>query len=190
MLTQPKFIAYWQLMRFDKPIGTLLLFFPVSWALLLAYQGHPPILMVIVFTLGVVLTRAAGCIINDLCDRGFDGHVERTKQRPLVTGAVSVTEAYGALLILTVCLLGLLFFLNNPARCLALFAAALTVLYPLTKRFFAYPQLILGITFNMGVLMVFAQAGALSSRAFALYLASVVWTLHVRYRVCIGRSKR
>jgi 4-hydroxybenzoate polyprenyltransferase len=172
-----KWKAYWQLMRFHKPIGIALLAFPVWWALWRAYEHHPPISTVLVFMIGVVLTRAAGCIINDLCDRDIDGHVARTKQRPLAAQLLSAKEAYIALAVLSCCLINLLWFLNTQARWLAILAAMLTVFYPMTKRFFAFPQLILGITFNMGVLMVFAQAGKLFSPvAFLLYAASVVWT--------------
>lgn len=168
--------AYWQLMRFDKPIGTVLLFWPVCWALLLAYGNHPPLSVVTVFTIGVILTRAAGCIINDLCDRQLDQHVSRTHARPLASGALSVKQALAMLGILVVGLVSLLFFLNPLNQCIALLAAMLTVFYPLSKRFFAYPQLVLGVTFNLGVVMVFVQAGALSNVTWWLYGASVAWT--------------
>jgi 4-hydroxybenzoate polyprenyltransferase len=170
------FIRYLQLMRFDKPIGTVLLFWPVCWALLSAYHNHPPLAMVLVFSMGVVLTRAAGCIINDLCDRSIDAHVTRTINRPLANGSVSVKEAYCLLALLCTGLLCLLFFINPMNRIIAIIAAALTVFYPLTKRFFAFPQLVLGITFNLGVIMVFVQADALTLSAWLLYAAAVMWT--------------
>ncbi|MFI4957058.1 MAG: 4-hydroxybenzoate octaprenyltransferase [Gammaproteobacteria bacterium] len=170
------FIHYLQLMRFDKPIGIVLLFWPVCWALLSAYHNHPPLSIMVVFTIGVVLTRAAGCIINDLCDRSIDGHVARTRARPLANGSVSVKEAYILLAVLCLGLLSLLFFINPMNRMIAFIAAALTVFYPLTKRFFAFPQLVLGITFNIGVIMVFVQADALSLQAWLMYGAAVIWT--------------
>ncbi len=173
MALNPK--AYFQLMRFHKPIGTLLLFFPVYWAWKLAYAS-PPVDMLIVFTLGVILARAAGCIVNDICDRNIDTRVARTQQRPLAANTISLRDAYITLALLSACLLSLLLFLNNHTQILAISAAALTVFYPLTKRFFAFPQLILGITFNMGVLMMFAQAGNFSPTAWILYAASVLWT--------------
>jgi len=169
-------IRYLELMRFDKPIGTVLLFWPVCWALLFAYHNHPPLNVVILFTVGVILTRAAGCIINDLCDRSIDLHVARTSNRPLANGSVTVKEASVLLALLCVGLFGLLFFINATNRIIAIIAAALTVFYPLTKRFFALPQLVLGITFNIGVIMVFVQADVLSASAWCMYAASVLWT--------------
>lgn len=163
-------------MRFDKPVGTVLLFWPVCWAWLLAYEPLPPWPIVLVFTLGVILTRAAGCIINDYADRHIDNHVARTQTRPLVTGAVSPRGALVCLCILGILLVALLPFLNETNRWLALCAVLLTICYPLTKRFFAFPQFVLGITFNLGVMMVFVEAGKLSVAAYALYAASIAWT--------------
>lgn len=173
-----KVAAYLKLMRFDKPVGVLLLFWPVAWAFVLATQGKPDIKMACVFTVGVMLTRAAGCIVNDMADKNFDRHVQRTRLRPLASGALSLREAGVALGVLTVAAAQLLWFLNTKAITIALLGALLTVCYPFCKRITHLPQLILGITFNLGVLMVYAQLqGSLPAQAWWLYCASVFWTL-------------
>ncbi len=172
------FKHYLTLIRFDKPVGTLLLFWPVAWALWLASDGHPPIYLIIIFSLGVFLMRSAGCIINDIADRKLDKHVARTKNRPLASGSVSIKNVVILFVILLLLSASLLLFLNILSFYIALVAAALTCLYPLCKRFTHFPQLVLGITFNMGVLVVYAaHLNTIPAQAVLLYLATIFWTL-------------
>ena len=144
---------YLQLMRFDKPIGTWLLLWPTLSAVWLAYHGHPPILILFIFVTGVIIMRALGCIVNDLCDRNIDQHVARTKTRPLASGAIPVWHAYALMVVLSTMALGLVLQLNTQSLYTAIVAILLTGFYPLCKRFFCIPQLVLGITFNMGVIL-------------------------------------
>lgn len=167
--------AYWRLMRFDKPIGILLLFWPVAWAMILT---RPTPLEILIFTAGVILMRAAGCVANDIADRDLDKWVSRTKDRPLTCGEIPVWHAVILLFVLLVLSASLLFFLNRLCFTLALFAAALTLIYPLCKRFMQIPQIMLGITFNFGVLMVYAQTqNHLSEQALYLYAGAALWTI-------------
>ncbi len=169
---------YLKLIRFDKPIGTLLLFWPVAWALMLATDNNPPLKLIVIFTLGVFLTRSAGCVINDIIDRKLDKHVERTRSRPLAQGDVSLREAWVLFAVLMLLSASLLLFLNPLCFYLACIAAILTYLYPLTKRLTYFPQLVLGITFNMGVLMVYAAyLNDISIEGYLLYTAAIFWTL-------------
>jgi 4-hydroxybenzoate polyprenyltransferase len=177
-LSVSKWRDYSQLMRMDKPIGTYLLLWPTYWALWLASGGMPALGMVLIFTLGVVLMRAAGCVINDYADRNFDGAVERTKQRPLATGAVSATEAlqlFGLLLALSATLL---LFLNWQSAALALVAVLLAASYPFMKRYTHLPQVVLGAAFSWGMVMSFmAIQGALPLLVWLLYGANLLWTV-------------
>lgn len=170
--------AYGRLMRLDKPIGTFLLLWPTLWAVWIAGHGHPSWKIVAIFVAGVILMRAAGCVINDLADRKLDGHVTRTKERPLVTQAVTVKQA----LILTTTLCGMAFLLvlqlNIKTILLAMLALALSTLYPFMKRYTHLPQVILGIAWYMGLLMAFtAQQNTLPPIAWALYLTVILWTV-------------
>lgn len=169
---------YFYLMRLHKPIGIFLLLWPTLWALWLASAGHPQIKIATIFVLGVVLTRSAGCIINDFADRKFDKFVERTKERPLATGEVSVRRA----LILFCCLMLIAFilvlFLNLFTILLAVLAAMFAVIYPFLKRFTNLPQLGLGIAFSWGVPMAFAaQTNSLSVGCGFIFLATVLWVI-------------
>ena len=141
---------YFQLMRLDKPIGVLLLLWPTLWALWLAYEGCPPMHVLIVFVLGTIFMRSAGCIINDIADRHIDGKVKRTINRPLVTGAVSLTQAIFLFIILLSLSASLLFFLDVSLFFWALIGALFAIVYPFCKRFLATPQLILGFAFLGG----------------------------------------
>lgn len=167
--------AYWRLMRFDKPIGILLLFWPVAWAMILS----PPSLFYIgLFITGVIIMRAAGCVANDIADRKLDKWVARTKDRPLTAGEIPVWHAVVLLVFLLSLAASLLFFLNSLCFILAIMAVVMTLLYPLCKRFVQAPQIFLGVTFNMGVLMVFAQTqGVLTQQALTLYTAAALWTI-------------
>ncbi len=171
-----KIAAYLRIMRFDRPIGILLLLWPTLWALWIAARGVPPTKILIIFIIGVVLMRAAGCIINDYADRHFDGLVARTKNRPLVTGAVSVKGAITLFILLCLIAFILVCFLNKLTILLALVAVALACCYPFMKRFFAIPQLALGLAFSWSIPMAFA---AVNNRvplvAWLLFLATFFW---------------
>jgi 4-hydroxybenzoate polyprenyltransferase len=170
---------YLLLGRFDRPIGTWLLLWPVLWALWVSGAGQPRQKVLIVFVLGVVVMRAAGCVINDLADRNIDPHVKRTRQRPLAARRVSPFEALVLFLILSATALWLVTRLDPFTIKLALVGGALTVSYPFAKRFFALPQLYLGISFGgWGVPMAFAaQMGTLPRVAWVLFIAAVIWAV-------------
>jgi len=148
--------AYWRLMRFDKPIGILLLLWPTWLALLFAGQGLPALKNVLIFTCGVVLMRAAGCVMNDIADRDFDPHVERTRQRPLASGELTVRQALRLFVILMMLAFLLVLFTNGLTIKLAFVGAALASTYPFFKRFTHLPQVVLGIAFGWGIPMAFA----------------------------------
>lgn len=173
-----KLHSYAVLMRLDRPIGTLLLLWPTLWALWIAGKGSPDLLIVIIFITGTLLTRSAGCVINDFADRHYDGHVERTKQRPLVTNAVSAKEA---LLLYCLLMLGALFLvllLNILTVMLAVIGAAIAAVYPLMKRFLPVPQLVLSLAFAWGVPMAFAaQSDELPLIAWLLFSAVMCWIM-------------
>ena len=170
---------YEKLMRLDKPIGILLLLWPTLWALWLSAQGRPDWMVVWVFTLGTVLMRSAGCVINDLADRKFDPHVERTKERPLASGKVSSKEAlllFGGLVLLAFCLI--LPFRSWYIVGLSVVALFLAASYPFTKRFFAVPQAYLGVAFGFGMPMAYAvQQGGMPGEVWWLLLANVFWAM-------------
>lgn len=169
---------YWRLARLDKPIGILLLLWPTLWGLVWASAGIPSFKLILVFVLGTVLMRSAGCVVNDYADRDFDLHVERTANRPLTSGQVSTKEALLLALILTMCSAVLLVFLNPLARQLSLIALLLAGSYPFFKRFFAIPQAYLGIAFGFGIPMAFAAVqNQVPAVAWWLLLANVFWTI-------------
>ncbi len=177
-LTLANLRPYSALMRLDKPIGTYLLLWPTYWALWLASNGTPELSMLLVFTLGVVLMRAAGCVINDYADRNFDGAVERTKLRPLATGEVTATEAlqlFGLLLLLSATLL---LFLDWRTAALSLVAVLLAGSYPFMKRITHLPQVVLGAAFSWGMVMSFmAIQGQLPLLVWLIYAANLLWTV-------------
>ncbi len=169
---------YEKLMRLDKPIGILLLLWPTLWALWLSSGGHPNWLIVWLFTIGTVLMRSAGCVMNDYADRHFDPHVERTKNRPLAAGLVSEKEALALAGTLTLLAFLLIVRLNKLTLLLSLAALFLAASYPFTKRFFAIPQAYLGIAFGFGIPMAFAaQTGGVPGLAWLLLLANVFWAV-------------
>lgn len=173
-----KIPAFFRLMRFNRPIGILLLLWPTLAALFLANNGKPPIKTLWIFLLGVVVMRAAGCVINDLCDKNFDGAVNRTKLRPLVTGQLSMLEAWGCLFILCSLAFVLVWQLGWALTQWAAGGLILALAYPLTKRFFSAPQFWLGFTFNWGILMAFALNSPKNFfSALIFYLAGVAWTI-------------
>lgn len=170
--------VYLQLMRADKPIGTLLLLWPTLWGLWLAGAGEPDRLVVAIFVAGTFLMRSAGCVINDYADRHFDAHVERTRNRPFARGAVSEKEAL--LLAAGLSLLAFLLILPlNPLTWLmSLPALFLAGSYPFTKRFFPLPQAYLGLAFSFGIPMAFAaQTGSVPLIAWLLLAANLCWTV-------------
>ncbi|HEX8755674.1 MAG TPA: 4-hydroxybenzoate octaprenyltransferase [Steroidobacteraceae bacterium] len=170
---------YSRLARFDRPIGTWLLLWPALWALWVAGAGRPDQKVLIVFALGVVVMRAAGCVINDFADRNVDPHVKRTRERPLAARRVSPTEALVLFVVLGAAALWLVTRLNIFTVKLAVIGAALTVSYPFVKRFFPLPQLYLGISFGgWSVPMAFAaQRDSLPRIAWVLYIAAVIWAV-------------
>jgi 4-hydroxybenzoate polyprenyltransferase len=168
---------YAQLARFNRPVGTWLLLWPALWALWIAGEGRPDPKVLIVFVLGVVVMRAAGCVINDFADRDIDPHVRRTRDRPVAARRVSPVEALVLFVALLAVALFLVTFLDLLTIKLAFIGAGLTVSYPFVKRFFPMPQLYLGISFGgWSVPMAFAaETGKLPRVAWVLYIAAVIW---------------
>jgi len=173
-----KLDVYERLMRLDKPIGILLLLWPTLWALWAVTWGQPPLIVLGIFVLGTVLMRSAGCVINDYADRDFDGHVERTKNRPMATGAVSKREALllaGTLSLLAFCLI---LPLNRVVWLLSVPALFLAASYPFTKRFFAIPQAYLGVAFGFGIPMAYATfLEMVPWGAWLMLAANVFWSV-------------
>lgn len=170
--------AYLQLMRFHKPIGIFLLWWPTAWSLWLANQGNPPLKLILLFFLGVVCMRAAGCIINDIADRNIDLLVERTKNRPLTSGEVGLVE--GLLLLFFLLLLALIILIQLPQSCMyyAVIALLITSLYPFCKRFFSSPQLVLGIAFSMSIPMVaVASQKDMEKEILLLWVINFFWII-------------
>jgi 4-hydroxybenzoate polyprenyltransferase len=168
---------YWELARFNRPVGTWLLLWPALWALWIAGEGQPNQKVLIVFVLGVIVMRAAGCVINDFADRNIDPHVRRTRDRPIAARRVSPVEALVLFAALLAIALYLVTFLDLLTIKLAFIGAALTVSYPFVKRVFPMPQLYLGISFGgWSVPMAFAaETGKLPRVAWVLYIAAVIW---------------
>ena len=163
-------------MRFDKPIGTFLLAAPTLWGIALANEGFPSLRLLAIFLAGIVVMRAAGCIANDLADRNLDGHVERTRLRPLVTGAL-VRGGSAALLLLATAL-GLVALTNPLTIKLSFAGAGLAMIYPLMKRITHLPQIVLGIAFSWSIPMAFAASiNALPSALWWLFTANLLWTV-------------
>jgi 4-hydroxybenzoate polyprenyltransferase len=175
----PRFTLYFQLVRLNKPIGILLLLWPTLWGLWIAAKGMPDATILVVFILGTVLMRSAGCAINDFADRDFDGQVKRTAGRPLAAGKISSTEALiiaAALALIAFALV--IIFLNRLTIYLSIIAAFLAASYPFTKRFLAMPQAYLGIAFGFGIPMAFAATtGEIPAIAWWLLAANIFWTL-------------
>ena len=173
-----KLDAYERLMRLDKPIGILLLLWPTLWALWIASRGKPDWIVLLVFVTGTVLMRSAGCVMNDIADRKYDGLVERTKNRPLATGEVSVKEAYILVAGLSVLAFCLVLFFNKSTILLSFAALFLAASYPFTKRFLAIPQAYLGIAFGFGIPMAFAAVNDyIPPIAWLLLAANVFWAI-------------
>lgn len=166
-----------RLMRLDKPIGTWLLLWPTLWALWIASNGLPSTKLLLIFIIGVFITRSAGCLINDLWDKDIDGRVKRTATRPLANQQISTRTALLLLSSLAAVALGLVLLLNPLCLYIALALIVLIVLYPACKRFFPIPQLVLGLIFN-GVLMAFAAVqNHLPWQSWLLFVVANLWTL-------------
>ncbi|MBK2257237.1 4-hydroxybenzoate octaprenyltransferase [Francisella philomiragia] len=178
MQNNTKFKAYIMLMRLHRPIPILLILWPTLTALVLASHGIPDIKYLIIFTIGVVVMRTVGCIVNDIADIDFDKYVERTNTRPLTSGKLSVKNALYLCLALTIVAFICVLFLNLYTILLSFVALFLAVLYPFCKRFFAIPQLILGLAFNFGIFMAFsAIENQIPLEAWIFYLSTICWTI-------------
>jgi len=170
--------VYFRLMRFNKPIGIYLLLWPTYWALFLSAGGWPDIDLLIIFTFGVIITRSAGCVINDYADREIDKHITRTRDRPITTGEISLKAALLLFIALGLIAFALVLLTNTLTIKISFIAIALAVLYPFTKRWTNLPQLILGLAFAMSVPMAFsAQTGTVPASAGWIFLATIIWTL-------------
>jgi 4-hydroxybenzoate polyprenyltransferase len=176
--TQSKIGASLNLIRFNRPIGTLLLLWPTLWALWLAAEGPPPWRLLAIFTLGTFLMRSAGCAINDLADRDMDGAIARTQARPLVTGALSTNEAQMIAAVLGLAAFVLVLFTNPLTILLSFGGVALAACYPYMKRHTHLPQLVLGAAFSWGVPMAFAAVSErLPPILWLVYTANLLWTV-------------
>jgi 4-hydroxybenzoate polyprenyltransferase len=177
-LTTAKLNAYWRLMRADKPIGIYLLLWPCVWALWIASSGVPDLHILVVFILGVIVMRSAGCVINDYADRNIDGLVERSSTRPLVTGEVTEKEALGLFFLLLIFALMLVLTLNWQTIIMSLGGLMLATIYPFMKRYTHLPQVILGAAFGWSIPMVFVATGQpLNWIVWVLYVANLAWTV-------------
>ncbi|MGQ4660700.1 4-hydroxybenzoate octaprenyltransferase [Lysobacter sp. F6437] len=167
---------YWQLVRGDRPIGWLLLLWPTWWGLWLAAEGVPPLWTLFVFSAGVWLTRSAGCVINDYADRWLDPHVERTKGRPLATGAVRGREALAVFAVLMLAAFALVLTMNRLTVLMSFIGVLLAASYPYLKRYTYLPQVYLGMAFGWGIPMGFAAVtGEVPALAWLLYIANILW---------------
>lgn len=174
----PELWPWVQLARFDRPIGALLLLWPTLWALWIAGAGTPAVGNVVIFVLGVFVMRAAGCVINDFADRNFDGHVTRTRARPLATGALRASDALKLFAGLIAIAFVLVLFLNRFTFWLSFGALGLAMLYPFTKRFTFFPQFFLGAAFSWAIPMAFAaETGTVPALAWLLFTANLLWTV-------------
>lgn len=178
MLTIQHIPDYLKLIRFDKPIGTLLLLWPTLWALWIASSGLPEIHLIIIFTLGVFIMRSAGCVMNDIADKDFDPHVERTKNRPLAAKRITLQEAYDVLFVFVGIAFILALFLRWQTILLSIPALVIALSYPFAKRYHSLPQAHLGIAFSFGIPMAFMEiTGTLPLEAYLIFLMNICWTL-------------
>ena len=178
MLLNQKVSALLRVMRFDKPIGTFLLLAPALWGLIIAAEGLPSLFLFLTFFVGAFVMRSAGCTTNDLTDRKLDGFVERTRDRPLVTGDVSVTEAISLLVVLMGTALCLVSYTNLLTLQLSVVGALLTVVYPFMKRVTHLPQVVLGMAFSWSIPMAFAATvDSLPAGLWWLFCANLLWVV-------------
>ena len=173
-----KLVLYAKLVRLDKPIGSLLLLWPTLSALWLASAGKPSLQLILIFSIGTILMRSAGCAINDYADQEFDKHVKRTADRPLTSGKISGREALLIAALFALISFALILPLNSLTKQLSLVAVLIAASYPYFKRFFALPQAYLGIAFGFGIPMSYAAVqNAIPYQAWLLLLANVFWAL-------------
>ena len=173
-----KIMPFINLLRLNSPIGIFLLLWPTLWALWLSSNGVPDLRILVIFILGVIVTRSLGCAVNDLVDRNIDSKVFRTKNRPLASGQISVNEVLCLITVLGILALYLVFQLNTYAIKISFIALLFIFLYPFTKRFLPIPQAFLGITFGFGILMVFASIQSqITFDAWLLFAANAFWVL-------------
>ncbi|MDA0150302.1 4-hydroxybenzoate octaprenyltransferase [Vibrio sp. LaRot3] len=177
-MTTAKAIAYWQLMRMNRPIGSLLLLWPTMWALIIAAEGMPRLDVLVVFVLGVFLMRSAGCVINDFADRKVDGHVKRTQHRPMPSGLVSAKEAIALFVLLAAVSFALVLSMNTLTIQLSFVGIVLAFIYPFMKRYTHLPQLFLGLAFSWAIPMAWAaQANELPPVVWFLFAMNALWTI-------------
>jgi 4-hydroxybenzoate polyprenyltransferase len=177
-MTAGRFSLYLDLIRWNRPAGWLLLLWPTWSALWLAQGGFPGWHLLVVFTLGTVLMRSAGCCINDVADRAFDRHVKRTAERPVTSGKVSVREALTLGAVLAVLAFGLVLTTNTVTIAWSFAALAVALVYPYAKRFIAMPQAVLGVAFSFGIPMAYAAVRSeISLEAWLLLLGNLFWVL-------------
>ena len=178
MTWQERFNAYEKLMRLDKPIGILLLLWPALWGLWFVAQGIPDHRLLLIFVVGTIVMRSAGCIVNDLADRNFDSRVERTRDRPLAAGLVAPKEAVALAGALFLVALFLALKLNRLTILLAVIAFGMTLIYPFLKRFFPFPQAWLGLAFGMSIPMAYAAyINFVPIAAWFMMLANMFWAI-------------
>jgi 4-hydroxybenzoate polyprenyltransferase len=169
---------YIRLTRMDKPIGAMLLLWPTLWALWLAAEGFPSLHLFLVFTLGVILTRSAGCVFNDIADRDFDILVKRTRDRPIASGEIGIKESIIVASVLLIIALFLVLTTNKFTIYLSFIAVPIALIYPLMKRFTYVPQFFLGIAFSWGIPMAFAaQNNSITPIAWLLFIANILWVV-------------
>ncbi|MGD8785111.1 MAG: 4-hydroxybenzoate octaprenyltransferase [Thioalkalispiraceae bacterium] len=169
---------YYYLTRLDRPVGIFLLLWPMLWALWIASEGQPNLLVLLVFVLGVVLMRSAGCVINDYADRKIDPHVKRTSQRPIAAGKVKPKEALVVFVVLCLVAFGLVLLMNRFTIYLSIGGVLLAAIYPFMKRYTHLPQVVLGMAFAWSIPMAFAaQTGELARIAWLIYAITVVWAV-------------
>lgn len=170
--------AFWQLTRMNRPIGSLLLLWPTLWALFLAADGLPDWHVLIVFVLGVVFMRSAGCVINDFADRKVDGHVKRTANRPLPSGLISSKEALSLFAVLVVCSFLLVLTMNTLTIMLSSIGIVLAIAYPFMKRVTYLPQFVLGLAFSWAIPMAYAaESNQVPPEAWLLFVINALWTI-------------
>ena len=165
-------------MRLDKPIGIWLLMWPMLWSMWVSTDGQVNETLLIVFLIGVIIMRSAGCVLNDIADKNIDPFVKRTKDRPIASGKISVREGKKLFILLMAIAFSLLFFLNTSTRLLALVGALITTVYPFLKRIISAPQLFLGVAFGWAVPMTFsANLGYVNSTGWLIFLAAIFWAI-------------
>lgn len=173
-----RLVQYAYVMRLHKPIGTLLLLWPTLWALWLASNGQPPIGYVVIFVVGTLLMRSAGCAVNDFADRDFDKLVKRTQHRPLTSGKISSKETLLLAAFLACLAFILVLQLNTLTIQLSFAALAIAIIYPFTKRFFSMPQAVLGVAFGFGIPMAYAAVqNTVPWQAWLLLLGNIAWAI-------------